>query len=87
LNERVGFAVLTGPDTEDLAVPDLFSSLAIEMVLFPPVLMPAVLSSVPGSGLRATVPGEFGSNGFPPLPGDDLESSGSTTGDTEEPRL
>jgi hypothetical protein len=57
------------------------------MVLFPPMFTPPGLSSGACSGLRGSVPGEFSSKGFPLLPGDDLESSGSTIGETEDPRL
>jgi hypothetical protein len=57
------------------------------MVLFPPLFTTPGPSSGPGSGLRGSVPGELSSNWLPLLPGDDLESSGSTTGETEDPRL
>lgn len=73
--------------TEDFCVPDLLSSLAINTVLFPPAFTTPGLSSGARSGLRVSVPGEFSSKGFPLLPGDDLESSGSTIGETEDPRL
>jgi hypothetical protein len=76
-----------GSQTESLAIPDLFSSLGDRTILFPPEFTPPGRSSVAASGLCGSVPGEFSSDGFPPLPGDDLESSGSTTGEREDPRL